>query len=160
MPSPFEQPGVVQAIYIAPAARAAMTAVEQAMAVAERGLEGDRYFFGEGTFSRWPGTGRNVTLIEAEAIEAARAQTGIDLSDGRSRRNIVTAGVRLAELNGRKFRIGDAILRGTRECAPCKHLERLTEPGVEDAFKGRGGLRAEILQDGIIRVGDFIEPVP
>ena len=159
MPLPLKQSGVVRAIYIAPAARAAMTAVDQVLAVAERGLEGDRYFFGEGSFSRWPGTGRNVTLIEAEAIEAARDETGIDLSDGRSRRNIVTAGVRLAELNGRKFRIGDAVLRGTRECAPCKHLERLTEPGVEDAFKGRGGLRAEILQGGVIRAGDVIEPL-
>ncbi len=150
----------MRAIYVAPVARATMTPVVEVLAVSERGLDGDRYFLGEGSFSRWPGTGRNVTLIEEETIENVRAETGIDLSGGRSRRNIVTAGIRLAELNGRQFRVGQALLRGTRECAPCKHLERLTEPGVEAAFKGRGGLRAEILRGGVIRAGDVIEPVP
>lgn len=159
MSTPARHSGVVRAICVAPAARAPMACVAEVRAVAERGLEGDRYFLGTGSFSRWAGTGRNVTLVEEEALEAVRAGTGIDLSGGRSRRNIVTAGVRLAALNGRKFRIGDAVMRGTRECAPCKHLERLTEPGVEAALKGRGGLRAEILQGGVIHVGDIIEPV-
>ena len=145
IPSPPVQSGAVTAIYVARAARAPLASVPDVLAVAEKGLEGDRYFLGKGSFSRWRGTGRNVTLIESEAIEAARAETGIDLSGGRSRRNIVTAGVRLAELNGRKFRIGQAVMRGTRECAPCNHLERLTQPGAEAALKCRVGLRAEIL---------------
>jgi MOSC domain-containing protein YiiM len=156
---PETQQGTVRAIYVAAAVRAPMRPLTEVRAVVDRGLEGDRYFNGAGSFSRWPGSGRAVTLIEAEAIEATRAQFGIDLSDGRSRRNVVTSGIRLAELNGRKFRVGTALFRGTRECAPCKHLERLTEPGVEAALKGRGGLRAEILEGGVIRVGDVIQPV-
>jgi MOSC domain-containing protein YiiM len=100
-----------------------------------------------------------VTLVEAEALEAVLAETGIDLTGGRARRNLVTRGVRLADLNGRTFRVGEVVLRGTRLCAPCEFLERLTEPGVFAALKGRGGLRAEILQGGLIRAGDSIEPV-
>src|SRR4029078_7826046 len=109
-------------------------------------------FFERGTFFRWPGTGRNVTLIEQETIDAVRREFGIDLADGRRPRNIVTVGVPLITLNGRQFRIGAAVMRGTRECAPCRHLERLLGPGVYDAMLGRGGLRAEILTSGIIRV--------
>ena len=131
----------------------------EVLAVPERGLEGDRYFHGRGSFSRWPGEGRDVTLIEREAVDFLLREHGIDLRDGRSRRNITTAGGSLAELNGRKFRIGGAVLRGARECAPCRHLERLIVAGLFDAMKGRGGLRANILEGGTIRVGDVIEPI-
>ena len=133
-----------------------MVSVASVFAVPERGLEGDRYFHGRGSFSRWPGEGRDVTLIEEEAIEAILKVHGIDLRDGRSRRNIVTSGASLAELNGLKFRIGDAIVRGARECAPCRHLERLIGPGLYDAMLKRGGLRANILEGGTIHVGDVI----
>jgi MOSC domain-containing protein YiiM len=150
---------VIRSIHVAPEAEAPTVSVPEVMAVAERGLEGDRYFFERGTFSRWPGTGRNVTLIEQEVIEAVRREFGIDLGDGRSRRNIVTSNVALSGLNGRQFRIGAAVMRGTRECAPCRHLERLLGPGVYNAMLGRGGLRAEILTGGVIRVGDAIEPL-
>jgi MOSC domain-containing protein YiiM len=149
--------GIVRAVYVAPAAKEPMAAVPQAVAVAGQGLEGDRYFLGCGSFSRWPGTGRALTLVAAEAIEAVRLADGIDLGDGRSRRNIVTAGVDLPSLQGRKFRIGAALLLGVRECQPCQHLERLTGPGVFEALKGRGGWRAEVLEGGVIRVNDPIE---
>ena len=96
-------------------------------------------------------------MIETEAIEAVRRETGIDLSAGRSRRNLVTRGVRLPDLNGRRFRIGQALFRGTRLCEPCAFLERLTEPGVVAAHKGHGGVRADVLQDGAIRAGDVIQ---
>ena len=133
-----------------------MVAVPEVLAVAERGLEGDRYFEQRGSFSRWPGEGRAVTLIEQEAIDAILREHGIDLRGGRSRRNIVTRGVTLAELNGRKFRIGEALFWGARECAPCRHLERLVVPGLMEAMNGRGGWRANIWEGGRIRVGDAI----
>ena len=151
--------GIVRAIYLAPAAGALPVGVAAATAVAGRGLEGDRYFLGVGSFSRWLGEGRAVTLIEQEAIDAIRRDHGIDLGAGRSRRNVVTAGVVLAELVGRRFRLGTALLRGARLAAPCRYLERRVAPGTYDAMKGRGGLRADVLEGGLIRVGDALELV-
>jgi MOSC domain-containing protein YiiM len=152
--------GYVHAIFIAEAAKQPLRAIEEARVLAERGLEGDRYAAGAGAFSRWPGSGRAVTYIAKEALDAVRNETGIDLSAGESRRNIVTVDVELSELNGEKFRIGSAVLRGARLCAPCAYLERLTVPGVFDALKGRGGLRADVVEPGVIRVGDTIERLP
>jgi MOSC domain-containing protein YiiM len=148
--------GVVRAIYIVARAKESMVAVPQVVAVPGKGLEGDRYFLGRGSFSRWPGAGRAISLIASEAIEAVRLERGIDLGDGRSRRNIVTEGIDLASLQGRKFRIGTALLKGVRECQPCMHLERLTGPGVFEALKGRGGWRAEVIEGGVITAGDRI----
>jgi len=148
--------GTVRAIYVAPAAEAAVVGVDHARIVAGRGLEGDRYFLGVGSFSRWPGEGRALTLIEEEAVEAIRREFGFDLGDGRSRRNIVTAGVVLADFIGKRFRIGEVLVRGAREAAPCRHLERLTFPGVFEAMKGRGGLRVDVIEGGVVRVGDSL----
>jgi MOSC domain-containing protein YiiM len=150
---------VVVELYVAPEAGAAMLPVPEVTAVPGRGLEGDRYYHGRGSFSRWPGEGRAVTLIEQEAIEAIRREHGIELANGVSRRNVVTSGGALADLNGRKFRIGEALLRGARLCAPCRYLERRVAPGLYEAMKGRGGLRADVYQGGVIRVGDGIEPL-
>ena len=153
-------PGLIDAIYLAPRAKADPTAVGRVLAVVDRGLEGDRYFLGLGAFSRWPGEGRAVTLIEAEAVEAIRAEAGVDLSDGRHRRNLVSRGVRLPDLLGKTFRVGGAVLRGSRLCLPCRYLERLVAPGLYGAMRGnRGGLRAEVVEGGEIAVGDAIEPV-
>src|SRR5688500_16065836 len=101
---------VVFSLYLAPAAGAEMKSVAETCVVAGRGLAGDRYHAGVGSFSRWPDAGRAVSLIEQEAIEDILRETGIDLNAGRHRRNIVTCGVRLVELNGRKFRIGTAVM--------------------------------------------------
>jgi MOSC domain-containing protein YiiM len=149
-------PGSLELIFLAPEAKAPLIAIPEVRALADRGLEGDRYFHGIGSFSRWPGEGRAVTLIEAEAIEAVLRETAIDLSAGRSRRNLVTRGVHLPDLNGRRFRIGRALFRGTRLCEPCAFLERLTEPGVFAALRGRGGLRADVLEGGLIRGGEAL----
>jgi MOSC domain-containing protein YiiM len=146
----------VDAIYVTGNRRLDLRAVEEILAIAGAGLDGDRYQLRRGSFSRWPGDGRAVSLIAAEAIEAISAETGLDLSNGRSRRNVVTRGVDLATLNGKKFRIGRAVFRGTRLCTPCKYLNRLVGPGAFDALKGRGGLRADILESGVIRVGDEV----
>jgi MOSC domain-containing protein YiiM len=152
--------GTVSGIFIAPAAAAPAIAVTRAQLFPGRGIGGDRYFTGEGSFSRWPGTGRAVSLIAAESIDAIVSELGIDLSAGRHRRNLVTLGITLDDLIGRRFRIGGALLRGERLCLPCQHLERLTEPGVFAALKHRGGLRADVLEAGVVNVGDAIELVP
>jgi len=151
--------GALSGIFIAPAAGAAAVAVSRAQIIPGRGIEGDRYFAGAGSFSRWPGTGRAISLIAEESIDAVLAELGIDLSAGRHRRNLVTRGVALAELIGHRFRIGGVLLRGERLCLPCQHLERLTEPGVFAALKYRGGLRADVLEAGTIEVGDAIAAV-
>lgn len=149
-------PGIVQSIFVAADRGQPLVRVEQVRALAGKGLEGDRYALGTGSFSRWPGTGREVTFIESEVIDDALAFE-IDLSDGRSRRNVVTVGVRLDELMGKTFRIGTAEFRGDRPAAPCAHLARLVGANVMEALRGRGGLRAAIVREGIIRVGDAIE---
>ena len=149
--------GAVTSIHLAPAAEAPPFAVVEANAVRGRGLEGDRYFAGAGTFSDRPGTGRHVTLIEQEVIEAVAAE-GIDLAAGRHRRNVVTCGLSLNHLVGREFRIGDVVLRGARLCEPCAHLARLTQPQALPALVHRGGLRADVVRGGLVRVGDEIAP--
>jgi len=106
------------------------------------------------TYSKKFGPDREVTLIEIEAIEAMKRDLGIELDPGASRQNIVTRGVPLNHLVGRKFRVGEVTLFGVRLCEPCSHLERLSHPGVREALIHRGGLRAQILADGTIQVGD------
>jgi len=139
---------------------APMSAVDEAKAVAGRGLEGDRYFSKRGSFSDNPNsTGRQVTLIESEAIDALERDYGYKLEYKDSRRNIVTHGVPLNHLLGREFRVGDVTLRGVRLNEPCNHLAGLTDDKVKQGLVHRGGLRADIVSDGVIRVGDVIEAV-
>ena len=152
--------GKVEGIHVGREATRDLPAVTEIRAVRGRGLEGDRYFFGTGTYSRHPGSGREVTLIEAEAIEAIAREANIALPPGASRRNIVTRGVPLNHLVGRRFRVGDVILEATRLCEPCAHLEALAGKGVLHALLHRGGLRTVIVREGTIRVGDPIEPLP
>jgi len=129
-------------------------------AVAGRGLEGDRYFAGAGTFIKDGAIEprQEVTLIESEAIEAAGRDYEIRLGLGDSRRNVVTSGVPLNHLIGREFVVGGARLRGLKLCEPCAYLESKTMDGVRKAFAHRGGLRAQILESGTIEKGDAITP--
>lgn len=152
--------GLLRGIWISATARKPLVSVAEVRAVPDRGLEGDRYFFAKGSFSRWPGTGRAVSLIAQEALEAIHTEHGIDLQEGRSRRNLVTSGIDLADLQGRRFRIGTAVFRGVRPCAPCQYLERITVAGVFAALKDRGGFRADVIAEGILHVGDAIELLP
>src|SRR5437588_5350681 len=99
-----------------------MMSVDSVRAVAGRGLEGDRYFDGSGTYSETEGEGRAVTLIEIEALDRLRDEYGIDLLPIESRRNIATHGITLDDLIGKEFRIGDVRMRGIRSCEPCAHL--------------------------------------
>lgn len=146
----------VVSIHIAPTAAGPTRSVEAVRAVESRGLEGDRYWAGAGTYSGKPSPDRDVTLIELEAVEALARDYGIHLDPGEARRNIVTRGVALNHLVSREFTVGEVILRGLRLCDPCGHLERLTQPGVKGALTHRGGLRAQIVRGGTIRVGDPI----
>jgi len=148
--------GTVISINIAPEAEAPMQSVSAVRAVPGQGLEGDRYFDHKGTFSK-PQPDRELTLIEAEAIEALRSEFHVDFGLSASRRNIVTRGVPLNHLVDKEFWIGDVKARGLRLCEPCSHLQRLSHPKVLPGLVHRGGLRAPILTDGMIRVGELVK---
>ena len=148
--------GTVISINIAPEAEAPMQSVSAVRAVPGQGLEGDRYFDHKGTFSK-PQPDRELTLIEAEAIEALRSEFQIGFGLGASRRNIVTRGVPLNHLVDKEFWIGDVKARGLRLCEPCSHLQRLSHPKVLPGLVHRGGLRAQILTEGMIRVGEIVK---
>ena len=110
--------GTVVSIHIAAGAAAPMKEVPEVRAVAGKGLEGDRYFSQAGTYSYQQGSSRHVTLIELEAIEAAKRDYGIELAAGETRRNVVTRGLALNHLVGKEFTIGEVRLRGTELCEP------------------------------------------
>ena len=141
--------GSVAAILIAPAAEAPLERVDSVEALAGRGLSGDRYVQGAGTFSA-PGRGYELTLVEAEVLNE------IELSWEDARRNIVTTGISLNALVGKRFRVGAAECVGRRLAEPCAHLERLARPGLLRPLVHRGGLRADILSGGTISIGDEI----
>jgi hypothetical protein len=142
--------GRVEAILVAGDAEHPLGSVETVQAVAGRGLEGDRYFHGRGTFTA-PGRGYELTLVQAEMLES------LDLPWERARRNIVTRGIELNPLVGRRFRIGEVECVGRRLAEPCAHLERLSGPGLLRPLVHRAGLRADIVGGGTITVGDSIE---
>ena len=147
--------GRVESIHIAASAQAAMQGVAEIRAIASVGLEGDRYATRTGSFSSKPKPGRQLTLIEAEAIEALGVELGLALAPGETRRNLVTRGVALNHLVGRDFTVGEVRLRGHELCEPCNDLVRMTgKPQILPGLIHRGGLRAEILGGGVIRVGD------
>lgn len=148
--------GTIVSIHIAATGAAPMNLVTSARAVVGRGLEGDRYFNKLGTYSNEPGSGRDVTLIEVEAVEALKRDYQIELEPNQTRRNIVTQGVALNHLVDREFKVGNVTLRGTRLCDPCSHLEKLSGKGVMRGLIHRGGLRAEIISGGAIYSGDAI----
>lgn len=126
------------------------------------GIEGDRYA-GRGRLA--PGDARPkglaLTLVEQEALEALRHELGIDLDFAVSRRNVVTSGVRLDALVGAYFRVGPALVRGVAANPPCSRLERLGGiAGLRRAMRGRGGIRADVLEGGLVSVGDAIAVLP
>ena len=123
--------------------------VESVRALAGRGLEGGRYFDD-------PDPGRNLTLIAAEALEAFERETGISLSAAESRRNVLTRGIDVNALVGKRFRVGELECYGVELCEPCANLESMTRQGVLKALVHRAGLNADILGDGEIAVGDAV----
>jgi MOSC domain-containing protein YiiM len=145
----------VVAIFIAPKAAEAMISVPQARAFADRGLEGDRFF--RDSWRALSRPDKAVSLVEAETLEIAAAELGAETLAQNSRRNIVTRGVPLVDLLHREFMVGGVRLRGIRLFEPCGHLVKLSGmPGIFKALEHRSGLKAAIVSDGLIRVGDPI----
>jgi hypothetical protein len=153
--------GTVEGIYLGPSRDDELRGVDCAHAVAGRGLEGDRYFRGDGdgTFYEEEKSGQDLTLIEAEAIEGLESDMGIALAAGETRRNVVTRGVPLNDLVGKRFLVGEVECLGQRLCDPCSHLQRETQPGVLEGLANRGGLRADIVRGGWIAVGAPVRPI-
>lgn len=147
--------GVVAAIFVGPEAKQPMVSVGEVRAFAGKGLEGDRYASGAGTFSNGH-PNNQLTLVEQEALAAAQRDYGMTVNGAETRRNLLTCGISVNHLVGREFRIGDVRLRGLKLCEPCGYLEKVTGKEMIKTFRHRGGLRAEILSDGNIKVGDLI----
>ncbi len=150
--------GTVEAIYVAPSAGKPMQALPEAEAIAGRGLAGDRYLEGTGYYSDRPlaDGSREITLFEAEELEGLERETGIRLDPSESRRNVLTRSVRVNDLIGERFRMGEVVCEGIRICEPCTYLEKLTGKRVMRPLVHKGGLRARIVSGGTIRVGDRI----
>jgi len=152
--------GTVLSIYITPEPGGKTRGVPSVNAVPGMGLEGDRYFGLPGTGHKRSGSGREVTLIEIEALEALEREEGLHLTPDEARRNLVTQGVSLNDLVGRDFQVGNVCLHGIRLCEPCNHLAGMTDARVLPGLTHRGGLRAEILTAGQISTGDPIRITP
>lgn len=149
--------GHVDTIWTSPAASEPMQSVQRVRA-APGGLDGDRYYTGEGYYS--PLDVCEVTFISGADVDAIRETTGIDLSDGRHRRNVVLRGVDLDDLLEARFRVGEAVFAGTRRRPPCKHVEVVAgEDGVMRALRGKGGICADVVEGGEVTVGDEVEVV-
>jgi MOSC domain-containing protein YiiM len=152
-------------IHIAEAASYEMEELERAELVAGKGIVGDRYFTGNGTYSPKPDV-REVTLIEMEALEAMERGdppfpgVKVKLLPIEHRRNLTTRGVPLNHLVGKRFRVGDVVLRGGRLNFPCKYIEELLGLPIYTALINRSGLNCWIETGGIIRKGDPIELLP
>ena len=138
----------VEAIHLGAPQVAELWTVESVRAVAGKGLEGDRHFHEEGA-----PVGQALTLVEAEVVE------DVGLRPGGTRRQLTVRGVRLNDLVGRRFRVGDVECFGIEICEPCSHLESMTRPGIVKDLVHRAGINADVLTDGVIRVGDEIEPI-
>jgi hypothetical protein len=147
--------GIVEVLLTAAHAEDAMHTHSSVELRAGRGIVGDRYFEGTGTFSASEKHGHQLTLIEAEVLDALR-HDDLHLSPVDARRNIVTRGIDLNALVGQEFQVGTARCIGRRLCEPCSHLQRLTGAALLRPMVHRGGLRADILTSGIVRVGDAI----
>jgi MOSC domain-containing protein YiiM len=153
--------GTVAAIAIASTATGPMRLVDEAQALAGRGLEGDRYAAEAGTFTPRSGGahGYDLTLIQAEVLDELVLPEDRRLGYAEARRNVITRDIDLNALVGRRFRIGEVECLGQRLCEPCSHLERLTTKGVLRGLIHRGGLRADVLTDGPISIGSAIEAI-
>jgi MOSC domain-containing protein YiiM len=144
--------GRVEAIFLSPEHGELPAPVERVNARAGRGLEGNRYYWDDGTAP--PGCA--ITLIASEAVEAAVSEGDLSVEPAATRRNVLTRGIDVNALVGKRFRIGTVECEGVELCEPCQSLEAMTQPGMIKAFVHRGGLNADILTDGEISVGDAV----
>jgi MOSC domain-containing protein YiiM len=149
----------VEQILVADSPTCPMCSRSEVWAVPGRGLEGDRYFAGTGSFSVHPQKPDfEITFIEKEKIDAFAQKSGLPFTAAHARRNIVTQGVDLNALAGRVFFVGAVRIGGIRLCEPCRYLAKTTFPETLTGLVHQGGLRARILSAGTIRVGDAIRP--
>jgi MOSC domain-containing protein YiiM len=146
--------GTVERIYVAPAGRAAMRPVDRVEALAGRGLGGDRYCERKGSGTGWDEC--QVTLIEGEHLDEIADRMGVKVLNGEHRRNIVSRGITLDGLEGKRFRIGDAVLAYDRPRPPCAYIASITEPLMTKALGSRAGICARVERGGLIRPGDPI----
>ncbi len=147
--------GRVEAIFLTAAHGKLPAPVERVRAGAGCGLEGNRYYWDDGAAP----PGRAVTLIASEAVEAVANEGDVSIEPAATRRNVLTRGIDVNALVGKRFRIGSVECEGVELCEPCQTLEAMTQPGVIKAFVHRGGLNADILTDGEISVGDAVTVV-
>ncbi len=149
--------GSVISLQIASGEGQQMQAIEHAHAVPGRGIEGDRYYLGNGHFSKEGKKSYEITLIESETLIALKRDYGFDLPPVDARRNVVTVGVPLNHLVWKEFYIGEVKVIGRRLCEPCFHLVKLTGNHLAlSSLLHRGGLRAQIITEGVINLGDPI----
>jgi MOSC domain-containing protein YiiM len=148
--------GHVEHIHIAPAESAPVHEVTEIEAVMGVGLIGDRYANHTGHWTD-SDVGREVTLVEAESLEMLAREHGIELQPGETRRNITTRGVALNDLVGEVFQVGEVLMRGTELCEPCQHLTNMVGKPILRPLAHRAGLRAQLLNGGVIRTGDRVE---
>ena len=149
--------GIVVALFTVDRRAAPMKKVEQLYALAGRGIEGDRYFLGTGTYSKSPEPGRQVTLIKSEVLESLKNKLEINVKPEESRRNILTQGIEINDLIGTEFYVGTVRLRAHRITQPCLYLEKLLDqPGLYKELWDKGGISCEILSDGVIKERDII----
>ena len=151
--------GVLTGIWMTSEAAAPMRRVPSARLLAGRGLEGDRYALGGGTWAQYPDLEKQLTLIDAADVAAVAAEVGVPLTPGDTRRNLVTAGVDLPALVGRWFAVGDALLFGVKRCPPCTHLERLTGARLVKAMVHRGGINAAVFSGAPVAEGAVVRPL-
>jgi hypothetical protein len=122
-----------------------------------RRLEGDRYCAGTGHWSRF-GRVCEVTFIAAEDLDDIERETGVSVKNGEHRRNVVTRGINLkSRRRGQRFGVGEVVFEYRGPRSVCRYIERLTEVGMTQALKGRGGICARVIKNGAVRVGDEIE---
>ena len=144
----------IEKIFISSVAGSGMCPVQQVKALEGEGLQGDRYANGTGYWVLVDNC--QVTLIESEDLEKIQLTTGVQIANGEHRRNLVTRGIQLDILLGRRFRIGEAVFEYDRPRPPCSYLASITESGMTNALANRAGVCARVLQSGMIRCGDPI----
>jgi MOSC domain-containing protein YiiM len=137
--------GVVEGIFVGPIDEGPLAPADEVEVETGAGIVGDRYGH------------KDITLFEAEAIEVLATNTGIELQPNEIRRNVMTRGISLNDLLGHRIRVGEVEALVTELCHPCSHLQKLTQPGVLKGLVGRGGLNADVIKGGAIRIGDGLE---
>lgn len=148
----YAKPGRVKIISFRPKRLEPVKFTGEILAIKDRGLEGDRY--------KSPGGDRQVTLIQVEDLKSIASYLGKDEIDpALMRRNIVSEGINLLSLKGKRFKIGGALLEYTGECHPCSRMEENLGHGGYNAMRGHGGITAKVIEGGVIREGDDIQPI-